>query len=125
MSVLIDSDIVIEVLRGRDQAILTQWIALAGSSSPVLVSPITIAEIGAGALAGEMPAIARLFAPLTCVDVNQKIGQKAGEYLRRYSKSHNLQIADALIAASAVQHQAALWTRNRKHYPMPELSFYV
>jgi len=43
----------------------------------------------------------------------------AGEYLRRYNKSHNLKIADALIAASAVQNQADLWTRNRKHYPMP------
>ena len=125
MSVLIDSDIVIEVLRGRDQGVLAQWSVLAGSPAPILVSPITFAEVGAGALAGEMPMIARFFAPLTCVAIDQKIGQLAGEYLRRYSKSHNLKIADALIAASAVQNQAALWTRNRKHYPMPDLSFYT
>jgi predicted nucleic acid-binding protein len=125
VSVLIDSDIVIEVLRGRDQAILAQWSTLAASTSPILVSPITFAEIGAGALVGEMPMIARFFAPLTCVAIDEKIGQLAGEYLRRYSKSHNVKIADALIAASAVQNQAALWTRNRKHYPMPDLNFYV
>jgi len=125
VSVLIDSDIVIEVLRGRDQGVLAQWSVLAGSPAPILVSPITFAEVGAGALAGEMPMIARFFAPLTCVAIDQKIGQLAGEYLRRYSKSHNLKIADALIAASAVQNQAALWTRNRKHYPMPDLSFYT
>ncbi|HXR40392.1 MAG TPA: type II toxin-antitoxin system VapC family toxin [Terracidiphilus sp.] len=125
MSVLIDSDIVIEVLRGRDQAILAQWSVLAASTSPILVSPITFAEIGAGALAGETPMIARFFAPLTCVAIDEKIGHLAGEYLRRYSKSHNLKIADALIAASAVQNQAALWTRNRKHYPMADLNFYV
>ncbi len=125
MSVLIDSDIVIEVLRGRDQAILAQWSVLAASTLPILVSPITFAEIGAGALAGEMPMIARFFAPLTCVDLDEKIGQLAGEYLRRYSKSHNVKIADALIAASAVQNQAALWTRNRKHYPMADSSFYA
>ena len=124
MSVLIDSDIVIEVLRGRDQAIVAQWTALAGSPSPILITPITIAEIGAGALAGEMPKIAQFFAPLTCVDLDEKIGQLAGEYLRRYNKSHNLKIANALIAASAVQNQADLWTRNRKHYPMAGLSFY-
>lgn len=124
MSILIDSDIVIEVLRGRDRAILAQWNVLAASSSPILVSPITVAEIGAGAFAGEMPAIARFFAPLTCIDLDKKISELAGEYLRRYSKSHNLKIADALIAASAVQNQAALWTRNRKHYPMPDLKFY-
>lgn len=125
MSVLIDSDIVIEVLRGRDQGILSQWSALAASTVPILISPITFAEVGAGALAGEMAAIARFFAPLTCADIDEKIGFTAGEYLRRYSKSHNVKIADALIAASAAQHQAALWTRNRRHYPMSDLSFYA
>ncbi len=29
-----------------------------------------------------------------------------------------------MIAAAAVLHRADLWTRNRKHYPMKELSFY-
>jgi predicted nucleic acid-binding protein len=125
MSVLIDSDIVIEVLRARDQALLAQWSALADSQSPILVSPITFAEVGAGAFAHESQIISRFFAPLTCVDLDQKIGQLAGEYLRQFGKSHNLKIADAFIAASAVQNQAALWTRNRKHYPMPDLSFYA
>jgi predicted nucleic acid-binding protein len=36
----------------------------------------------------------------------------------------HLKIADVLITASATQNQAALWTRNRKHYPMADLSFY-
>ncbi len=125
MSVLIDSDIVIEVLRARDQVILAQWGELADSHSPILISPIAFAEIAAGARAGTMPAISRFFAPLACVAIDQKIGQLAGEYLRRYAKSHGLKIADALMAASAAQCQAALWTRNRKHYPMPDLTFYA
>lgn len=125
MSVLIDSDIVIEVLRGRDQTIVSQWIALSGSSSPILVSPIGIAEIGAGAFEHEREKIARLFAPFACVPIDRQIGQLAGEFLRLYSKSHGLKIANAFVASSAVQSQAALWTRNRKHYPMPELSFYA
>jgi hypothetical protein len=125
VSVLIDSDIVIEVLRARDQVILAQWSALADSPAPILVSPINVAEVGAGAFAHELQIITRFFAPLTCVAIDQQIGQLTGEYLRQYGKSHNVQIADALIAASAVQNQAALWTRNRKHYPMPDLSFYA
>ena len=44
--------------------------------------------------------------------------------MRLYSKSHSLKIGDALIGASVVLNQADLWTLNRKHYPMPELSFY-
>lgn len=125
MSVLIDSDIVIEVLRARDRAILSQWDALANSHDPILVSPIAFAAIGAGALPHESQIISRFFAPLTCVAIDLKIGQLAGEYLRQYNKSHNLRIADALIAASAAQNQAALWTRNRKHYPMAGLIFYA
>ena len=125
MSVFIDSDVVIEVLRGRDRAILAQWSLLAASPSPILVSPITFAEVGAGARAGELQTITQFFALLTCVVIDQEIGGLAGEYLRQYSKSHNLKIADALIAASAVQNQAALWTRNAKHYPMPDLSRHV
>lgn len=96
-----------------------------GFVSPVLVSPITFAEVGAGARTSEMPTIAQFFALLTCVVIDQEIGELAGEYLRRYSKSHNLKIADALIAASTVKNQAVLWTRNHKHYPMSGLSFYV
>jgi hypothetical protein len=125
MSVLIDSDIVIEVLRGRDQNILSQWTTLAQSSLPILISPITLAEIWAGALAKEMPAIVRFFAPLACIGIDQKIGELGGDFLRRYSKSHNLKIADALIAASAFENQAELWARNRKHYPMKGLVFYT
>jgi len=125
VSILIDSDVVIEVLRGRDQAILAQWSVLAASPAPILVSPITFAEVGAGARASEMQTLSQFFTLLTCVAIDQAIGQLAGEYLRRFSKSHNLKIADALIAASAVQNQAALWTRNRKHYPMADLNFYV
>jgi predicted nucleic acid-binding protein len=125
VSVLIDSDIVIEVLRGRDRAILSQWSALADAHDPILVSPITVAEIGAGALSHEAQIISRFFAPLICVAIDQKVGQLAGEYLRQFSKSHGLKIADALIAASAAHNQAALWTRNRKHYPMSGLIFYA
>jgi predicted nucleic acid-binding protein len=33
-------------------------------------------------------------------------------------------MGDALIAASAVHNEAALWTRNRKHFPMKELEFF-
>jgi hypothetical protein len=31
-----------------------------------------------------------------------------------------VELGDALIAASG----ALLWTRNRQHYPMPDLAFY-
>lgn len=125
MSVLIDSDIVIEVLRGRNQEILERWKALAASETSILISPVTIAEVGAGAHPVELDAIAELFAPLTRVPIQDEIGRLAGEFLRRFALSHGLELGDALIAASAVLSSAALWTRNRKHYPMQDLKFHA
>jgi predicted nucleic acid-binding protein len=125
MNAFVDSDVIIEVLRGQNPPVTEGWLKISASQAAILVSPVTIAEIGAGARPREKDAIARLFAPLVCVPIDGIIGQLAGEYLLRYAKSHNVEMGDALIAASAVQSKAALWTRNRKHYPMRDLVFFT
>jgi len=66
-------------------------------------------------------ALSALFLSLTCVPIDATIGKRAGEYLARYHASHGMGIGDALIAATASVHGLKLWTRNRKHYPMPGL----
>ncbi|MGA9668077.1 MAG: type II toxin-antitoxin system VapC family toxin [Terracidiphilus sp.] len=124
MSILLDSDVVIEILRSRNEAVLLQWEELGKTEEVILFSPITAAEVWAGARASERKATSRLFNFLTCVPPDYTIGQLAGGLLGQFSKSHGLRIADALIAATAIHHQAALWTHNRKHYPMQNLSFY-
>ncbi len=124
MTVLVDSDILIEVSRGRDQEILSRWSELSQSDNTVLFSPVTAAELWAGARPREHEAITNLFRALVCVPIDSETGRQAGDYLRQYHKSHGLELGDALIASSARLHRAELWTRNRKHYPMKELSFY-
>ena len=124
MTVLVDSDILIEVSRERNRDILSKWTQLAESGSAILCSPVSSAELWAGALPREHEATAKLFRTLPCAPIDYETGRQAGDYLRQYGKSHGLQIGDALIAAAAVLHRAELWTRNRKHYPMKELSFY-
>jgi predicted nucleic acid-binding protein len=61
---------------------------------------------------------------MLCVPIDSDTGRLAGNYLRTYRKSHALALGDALIAAAAAVNHAELWTRNRKHYPMKDLSFY-
>jgi len=58
------------------------------------------------------------------VPVDQEIGRRAGEYLRAFHASHGTELGDALIAATAAVHTCALWTQNRKHYPMPDLELF-
>jgi predicted nucleic acid-binding protein len=124
MSVLVDSDILIEVSRGRDAELVARWTELSGSDVAVLYSPISVAELWAGARPAEYDAINNLFRALTCVPIDVETGRQAGDYLGHYRKSHAVELGDALVAAGAVVNGAMLWTRNRKHYPMKELTFF-
>ena len=124
MPILIDSDILIEISRKRNLELFKRWTDLSDSEEILLVSPLSIAELWHGARPNEHRETEAMLDSLQCIFVIQKTGNLAGQFLNRYSKSHNLAIADAFIAAGAVLEHARLWTRNRKHYPMPELSFY-
>lgn len=124
MTVLVDSDILIEVSRGGDAAVVSRWIELSKSDALILFSPVTAAELWTGARPAEHAALEALFDALICAPIDGAVGRRAGEYLRRYRKSHTVELGDALIAASAVASCAVLWTRNRKHYPMADLAFY-
>ena len=124
MSVLIDSDILIEVTRNRDRPIVARWEKLSGGNAPLFCSAVSIAELWHGALPHEHANLEALFSVIHCVAIDSKIGMRAGDYLRQYAKSHHLELGDALIAASAFVHNLQLWTRNRRHYPMKDIAFY-
>jgi predicted nucleic acid-binding protein len=124
LTVLVDSDIVIEVCRERDSAIVSGWRELGQSGRTILCSPVTAAELWNGVRPREHEAVTNFFRTLVCVPIDYETGRQAGDYLRQYGKSHGLQIGDSLIAATAVLNRAELWTRNRKHYPMKEILFY-
>jgi predicted nucleic acid-binding protein len=123
-SVLIDSDILIEVSRARDDAILARWDQLSGNDTALMCSPVTVAELWHGARSQEHPTLQALFVAVQCIPIDIKIGQRAGDYLRQYAKSHNVELGDALIAATVSIHKLKLWTRNRRHYPMKDIVFY-
>ena len=123
MTVLVDSDILIEVTRAKDEQILLRWDELSHSHNTVLYSPVTAAELWTGARPHEHEALINLFQTLVCIPIDYETGHQAGDYMRQYRKSHSVELADALIAAAAIRNGAELWTRNRKHYPMKELAF--
>ena len=123
-SVLIDSDILIEVSRARNSGILTKWDALSRASTVLFCSPVTVAELWHGARRQEDGILQALFAAVQSIPIDVEIGQRAGVFLRQYAKSHGVELGDALIAATACLHDLQLWTRNRRHYPMKDLSFF-
>lgn len=123
-AVLIDSDVLIDVARGRDSSLLARWAELGESDTVIACSPVTVAELWHGARPHECKLIEALFRTLTCVPIGPEIGRRAGDYLRQFAKSHAVELGDALIAATASTHNLALWTHNRKHYPMKDCRFF-
>ncbi len=124
MSVLLDTDIVIEIQRGRNPEVAARWTALVASGTSILFPPVVAAETWAGARPQEYLLVQSFFDNLICLPTDYETGRIAGGLLRAFARSHSLDVPDALIAAAAIRHGAALWTRNHKHYPMPNLSFY-
>ena len=124
-SVLIDSDILIEVSRARDSGILAKWDSLSRGPTALFCSPVTVAELWHGARQQEEDRILQaLFSAVPSIPIDAEIGQRAGAYLRQFAKSHGVELGDALIAATASLHDLQVWTRNRRHYPMKDLSFF-
>ncbi len=121
--ILFDTDILIEALRGNER-VNRALIELAQKETLMACTPVTFAEIYRGMRSHEKERTALTLSAFTCVTIDQSVGKKAGEYLRSYGKTHGLEIADALIAASAVVHRMQLCTFNWKHYPMGELLKY-
>ena len=118
---VIDSDILIDYLRGYHAAL--EFIdALIAAESQACFSVISEAEIYANVRPGEECAIEALFDSLNRVAVSGDIARKAGEYRAHYGRSHGLTLPDALIAATAFVIAANLFTRNVRHYPMTDVS---
>jgi predicted nucleic acid-binding protein len=123
--VLVDSDVLIEVLRGRKLEVARRWAEAVAMGTPLFYSPVTLAEVRHGMREQEREPTERVFSTITSVPVEVEIGMRAGDYLRAFHASHAIELGDALIAATASVHQLDLWTQNRKHFPMKDVLFFA
>lgn len=124
MTALIDTDVLIDHLRGVALARDFLLHFLESGESPA-ISAITIAEIEAGIREPERETVEVLLDRLPALGLDSEIARTGGRFRRRYGTSHGVLLPDALIAATAVQHGRTLYTLNRKHYPMPEVEVVV
>ena len=112
---LIDTDIIIDFLRGFDKAVRY----IKSHSEEIVLSVITVAELYACVKGNnehkELDDFIDLFPIL---QITTEVARIGGLYKSEYFKSHGVGLADGLIAASAEIHDAVLKTLNIKHYPM-------
>lgn len=120
MTVLVDTPILIDHLRGDGRA-LRLLSALFDEKDRVWAATPTRTEVIAGLRLDEESAMAELFGILSWVDIDVAVADAAGEFARQYSRSHTgIGTTDYLIAAAAASIGARLITLNVRHYPMME-----
>jgi len=76
VTVLVDSDVLIEVSRGRDAQILSRWAELGQSEGAILYSPVTAAELWAGARPRRASSAHESFRVLLCAPIDGETGRK-------------------------------------------------
>jgi predicted nucleic acid-binding protein len=101
---LVDSDIFIDHLRGARHVPV-------GEDDSAAYSIVTLAELFAGARVDES-AVRLLLAPFAILSVDRAIAERAGR-IRRQSGTR---IADAIIAATALERGLTLMTRNFRDF---------
>ena len=113
--ILLDTNILIDYIRGNDKSVKF----LESFQDVLCISSMTVAELFAGARSGrEQCSLDQFVEAFSVLPVNKDISKKGGAYRRKYGKSHNVDLIDTLIAATAFINEMTLITLNKKHFPM-------
>ena len=121
--ILVDSDVLIEHLRGKEPA--RDWLSQARQASgPLAISVVSLTEIAGGMRQPEQREVMRLLGSMQRFEVTEQVAWRAAALMQEYRRSHpGIGLGDYLIAATALTEGLELATLNVRHYPMfPELA---
>jgi predicted nucleic acid-binding protein len=117
MSVLVDTSVIIDYLRGHAGA--ERVLEDARADAPLHASEITRLEVLAGMRRHEDGGTRALLSVFVWHPIDTLISERAGDLGRTWWPSHGLiDSADLAIAATAVVTGCDLLTCNVKHFPM-------
>lgn len=119
---LVDSDAVIDYL--QDVSATADMIeGLYDQGDKICVCDVVLAEVYSGLDPAEYTRAELLLGGLTFVETSREAAKRAGEWRYVFRRQgRQLSTTDALIAATAVLHQATLVTGNVSDFPMTEVS---
>ncbi|GAB4500277.1 MAG: hypothetical protein OHK0052_16500 [Anaerolineales bacterium] len=113
--ILIDTDIFIDVGREVPQAVT--YLQKAEAQTVILVSTITQMELMIGCQnKSELRKVEHFLRRYEIAPTSEEISEIAVTLLYKYRLSHGLLIADAIIAATAINLNAAFASKNQKDY---------
>ena len=111
---IIDTDVMIWFLRGNQKAIDFIMDAM-----PFSISIVTYMELVQGMRnKRELTKMKKALADMNVeiIPLSEEVSMRAADYVEKYSLSHSMELADALIAATCVAENDTLVTANDKHY---------
>ena len=109
---IFDTDVLIWTLRGNAKAAPI----VEGDRNRAL-SVVSVMELLQGARdKKEMAQLRRFLLDFEQIPLSAEIGYRARAYMEQHALNVDLAPMDALIAATAVEHQQPLCTANLKHY---------
>ena len=122
---LLDTTVIVDALnakRGRNELLLQ----LLEQRHLLACCSINVTEVYAGMRPHETKPTEALLRSLKFYEVTWEIARRAGELKNQWAKKgHTLALPDVTISAVALAHGLTLVTDNRKHFPMPELEFFL
>jgi predicted nucleic acid-binding protein len=117
-SVLLDTTILIDLLRGRPDA-ARRLHALRGAGDAPCVCAVNVEETVRGLRPRELASARALFAGLRIAPLGAAEGWQAGEWRREFARrGRTLSQADCLVAAAALSLGGRLATGNPRDFPM-------
>lgn len=120
-AVLLDTTVLIDLLRGRGAVERLRGLRQAGDNP--YVCAVNVEETVRGLRPDEEEAARRLFAGVRIAPLGHHEGWTAGEWRRDYaSRGVTLSQADCLVGAAALAIGGRLATGNPRDFPMPELA---
>ncbi len=121
MKLLLDTTVIIDVLRDRKgrRELLADLLRNGHSLS---TSVLNVAEVYSGIRPGEEGLTEAFLDGLEEYELGSQVARAAGKLRITWGKKgRTISLADAIVAAIAIDQRCALLTDNRKDFPMPEL----
>ncbi|MFZ2806100.1 MAG: type II toxin-antitoxin system VapC family toxin, partial [Desulfosalsimonadaceae bacterium] len=113
--ILIDTDILIDAARNVNEAV--NCLQQVDQQFSAVVSSVTQMELIIGCRdKNELRSLDRFLERFQIISVSEQISDTAIDLLKQYRLSHGLQIADALIAATAIVTDIQLISKNQRDY---------
>jgi predicted nucleic acid-binding protein len=124
MMLLLDTSVLIDVLRSRNRRReLLGELVRAGNTLATTV--LNIAELYSGMRRGEETRTEAFLSGLESWHLSGTAARLAGKMKFEWAqKGRSLSLADTIVAAIAIENQCHLLTDNRKDFPMPGLKLY-